>query len=233
MTTLSPTLLQAHQQERTRTFDSLVGRGAIRFTWTDNKGTHKEQGDFDFWKNGESISLRISKLGELIAWFGGNGSDIWFFDMMVDEPTLTIGGDRGMFNDVGVALVLLGLMPLPDGELTYQEGVFTLIDSKNRIWNATFESDGIRPRTIEVIDKEYVASATHLSPLRVELAERHELHWPLTGGNIDLVDNKGDAEIKIAFSSLSTIVEEEPMDRVMSVEYLKNALKPAVVIQAD
>jgi hypothetical protein len=53
----------------------------------------------------------------------------------------------------------------------------------------------------------------------------------MTGGLIDVTDTRGDTEIKIAFSSLSTIVEDEPMGRVLDSAYLRKALNPDVVYQ--
>ena len=229
----SPEVLKTNQADRTAQFDSLVGRGVIEFKWTDEKGTHKEQGDLDFWKQGNAVSLRISKLGELIAWFGGEGKDFWFFDMMGDEKTLTIGGERGMFHDIEIALILLGLSPLPEGEMTSRDGVVTLVDDQQRRWIATFDSLGNRPLTIELIDGAHEAKARHKSGIRVEIEQLHELHWPETGGSIDLTDNQGNTEIKIVFSSLSTIVEDEPMHRVMNLEYLRNALKPSIILEGD
>jgi hypothetical protein len=205
----------------------VVGRGVIEFRWTDDEGTHKEQGDLDFWKQGNSISLRISKLGELIAWFGGEGKNFWFFDMMGEESTLTIGGEQGMFNDIEVALILLGLNPLPEGETTAQDGIITVIDSVQRTWTVSFTQDGNRPLELSVTKEKRVMSALHRRSIRVEKDNLHELHWPETGGLIDFTDNQGNTEVKIDFSFLSTLVDEELMDRVMDLEYLKESLQPS------
>jgi hypothetical protein len=225
--------LQMKHTHRTAQFNSLVGRGVIGFKWTDDQGTHKEQGGLDFWKQGNAVSLRISKLGELIAWFGGEGQEYWFFDLMGEEPTLTIGGEHGMFNDIEVALILLGLAPLPDGKMTNSDGVVTLVDDKQRRWVATFDTLGNRPLTIEFIDGDHIAKANHQNGIRVEIDQLHELHWPETGGLIDMTDSQGNTEIKIVFSSLSTIVEDEPMHRVMDLEYLRGALNPTIVLEDD
>lgn len=221
--------IQTNQAQRTSQFENLVGRGVIEFRWTDDKGTHKEQGDLDFWKQGDSISLRISKLGELIAWFGGEGKNFWFFDMMGDESTLTIGGEQGMFNDIDVALILLGLNPLPEGETTVHDGIITIIDSVQRTWTASFTQDGNRPLELSVTKEKRVMNSLHRRSIRVEKENLHELHWPETGGLIDFTDNQGGTEVKIDFSFLSTLVDEEPMDRVMDLEYLKESLQPSKI----
>ena len=225
--------IQETQVQRTSKFDTLVGGGVIEFTWTDDKGNHHEQGSLDFWKQGNSISLRISKLGELIAWFGGSGTEFWFFDLMGDETTLTLGGEQGMFNDIDIALILLGLHSLPQGETTIRDGVIHVIDSRHRTWSTTYDESGNRPLQIEFIDESHKASALHRKGIRVEIEDLHELHWPETGGLIDLEDNQGNTKIKISFSFLSTIVEGEPMDRVMSLEYLQRTLKPTKILQGQ
>ena len=48
--------------------------------------------------------------------------------------------------------------------------------------------------------------------------------------SFDLEDSHETTKIKIAFSSLSTIVDEEPMDRVFDLDVLRGALKPTVII---
>lgn len=222
------------EQKRTESFHQLVGRGAIEFTWTDENGNHKEQGELDFWKQGDSVSLRISKLGELLVWFGGEGNDIWFFDLMEDEPTLTLGGKQGMFDDIEVALILLGLAPVPTSNATIEDGAYwSSKDEKGRTWKATFSDEDFRPLQISMRSGKQKAEATHIEGIRVEIDTRHELHWPITGGNIDLTDTRGNTEIKIVFSSLSTIVEDEPMDRVFDVEYLTTALKPVHTMRGE
>ena len=223
----------APEMKRTQHFQKLVGRGAIEFTWSDENGNHKEQGELDFWKQGNSVSLRVTKLGELLAWFGGEGKDFWFFDLMEDEPTLRIGGKQGMFNDIDVALVLLGLVPVPECNATVKDGVFRSIDKTSRTWSATYSIEDNRPLHISMRSGKHKAEATHIEGIRVEIDNLHELHWPITGGNIDIRDNQGNTEIKIVFSSLSTIVEDEPMERVFDLEFLKNALKPVHIMRGE
>jgi hypothetical protein len=77
-----------------------------------------------------------------------------------------------------------------------------------------------------VIDGENISKALHHKGIGVELENVNELNWPASGGLIDLSDSRGSTEIKIAFSSLSAVVSEERFDRVMSIEFLQNALKP-------
>jgi hypothetical protein len=75
-----------------------------------------------------------------------------------------------------------------------------------------------------------LSSALHRTGIQVEIANTLNLYWPSTGGLIDIEDTHETTKVKIAFSSMSTIVDEEPMDRVCNVDFLRQALKPSVVI---
>jgi len=218
------------QRERTNAFNELVGRGVIEFRWEDEDGKHKQQGDLDFWKQGNSVSMRISKLGEPIVWLGGGADSYWFFDLTGDETSLTIGGNDTLFSDIHTSLILLGLEPMPAGEMSIDGEFVTLLDASGRTWTANFEPTTSRPLGINVDRGNGRSSALHRTGIRVEIANTLDLFWPSTGGLIDLEDSHETTKIKIAFSSLSTIVDEEPMDRVFNVKFLRRALKPSVVI---
>ena len=218
------------QRERTDAFSELVGRGVIEFRWEDEDGKHKQQGDLDFWKQGNSVSMRISKLGEPIVWLGGGANAYWFFDLTGDETSLTIGGDDSLFSDIQTSLILLGLEPMPAGEMSIDDGIVTLLDESGRAWTAAFELTTNRPLEIHVDRGNGRSTALHRTGIRVEIANTLDLFWPSTGGLIDLEDSHETTKIKIAFSSLSTIVDEEPMDRVFNVDFLQQALKPSVII---
>jgi hypothetical protein len=224
---------RAIQLQRTKHFKELVGRGVIEFRWSDNRGEHKDQGDLDFWKQGDTVSLRISKLGELLMWFGGNNEQYWLFDLLGEETSLTINGHRRMFSDITMALVFLGLSPLPEGEMTIQDGIVTLVDEHHREWKMAFDSISHRPLTMKVIDGENTSSVVHRKGIGVELENVHALHWPSAGGLMDLSDSRGDTEIKIVFSSLSTVVSDEPMDRVFDLTYLEESLEPVWTLTTE
>ena len=218
------------QAQRTSAFDALVARGVIEFRWTDDDGKHKQQGDLDFWKQGKSVSIRVSKLGEPLVWLGGGQDSYWFFELMGDETTLTLGGDNSIFSDIQISLILLGLEPLPEGEMNIRDGIVTVIDELGRNWTASFEPTTNRPLEIRVDHGNSKASALHRKGILVEIANKLELFWPMTGGLIDLEDSRNETRIKIAFSSISTIVDEEPLGRVFNLDFLKRSLRPSVII---
>ena len=99
--------------DRTSRLKELVGYGVIEFKWEDENGKHREQGDFDFWKSGRSVSLRVSKLGELIVWAGCANGESWMFDFTQDRPVLRINDKELFFADALLALQLIGLEPIP------------------------------------------------------------------------------------------------------------------------
>lgn len=229
----TPATIRTMQEVRTANFEALVGRGVVEFRWEDEHGKHREQGELDFWKQGSAISLRVSKLGELLLWFGGDETTHWLFDMLGDETTLTIDGDDAMFSDITTALVLLGLAPLPQGELKVRNGVVTLLDLRENIWTATFDPSTNRPLEMEVRSGKNISKALHRNGIQVEIENTHEVYWPVTGGLIDFEDSRNSTEVKIAFSFLSTIVEDEPMNRVMDLSYLREALQPSATYRTN
>jgi hypothetical protein len=229
MSYATPEEVRELQLQRTEKFEELVGRGVIEFRWNDDDGSHMEQGALDFWKQGNAISLRVSKLGELILWFGGDQNQYWLFDLLGEDTVLTVDGDGAMFSDIQMALVLLGLSPLPEGSLSVSKGLVTLVDDAKRNWTIAYEPVTHRPLSIEVVEGDTVSQATHLRGIAVELDGVPALQWPITGGLIDVSDSRGNTEIKIAFETLSTLVSEERFDRVMNLAFLQKALRPVSI----
>ncbi len=211
-------ILGIAEQEKLRTaqFTSLVGYGVIEFSWEDDRGKHREQGDFDFWKTGHSISLRVTKVGELIVWAGSSNGDSWMFDFTGEKSTLRLNDARSLFADALLALQLIGLEPIPVTTQGWESG-----------WIVEFQQ--AMPTSITKEQEDGIWRATLREPIGVELQETHELHWPKTPSNIDLSSSVNDVELKIVFAGLSTIVDDEPMHRVFDLEYLNEKLQPDVI----
>ncbi len=216
---------------RTAQLASLAGRGAIELRWRDDDGNHREQGDLDFWRDGLSLSFRISKLGEPLYWFGGDEQHHWFFDMTGDETVLHIDMDDPYLDDIVSdtrdGLVLLGLAPLPKGTESGVNPMSTL-DARGRTWQVTWREG--RLASVTLIDGDHHLIATHRRSIQVEIPNSLSLNWPVTSGLIDISRNDREGEeIKIAFGRLSTDTSEEPMDRVFDLAFLRSALRPATV----
>ncbi|MDP7009565.1 MAG: hypothetical protein QGI78_08355 [Phycisphaerales bacterium] len=217
-------ILQA-QIERTKYFGALVGRGVIEFHWVDEDGAHRAQGDFDFWKSGSALSLRISKGSEPLMWIGGDAHNHWMFDMLDEESKLLINQEDVTLSEIEHTLVLLGLTPLPSGETTTHQGIVS-VKANGETWQATYDPISHRPLRIELKNDKQQTTAMHRSGLKVELVGKNRLRWPASGKLIDIVSTTSDAEIKIDFAWLSTDTSQERMDRVFDVEFLQKALKP-------
>ena len=218
--------LQKFQETRTYQFDQLVGHGVIEFAWEDEHGHHRKQGDFDFWKSGHSISLRISKVGELLVWVGSDLNTNWMFDLTEDDTTLRIDDEGSIFADSSIIFVLIGLAPIPEGDIIVEQDVVKTTEKNGRVWKANYEVKTYKPEWIQLQDGEQSIGSNMRDWLRVEIKNMHEMHWPTTPSLIDLKSNSQDAEIKLSFAALSTVVENEPMDRVFDLELLTKALKP-------
>ncbi|HJN71883.1 MAG: hypothetical protein HOC93_08855 [Phycisphaerae bacterium] len=225
---ITPQEIRLQQQERTSLLRKVVGRGVIEFHWRDEDGKHRVQGDFDFWRLDNAISLRISKSGEVLMWMGGDEQNHWMFELLGDETTLSINQEDVFFSDILDTLVLLGLDPLPKGETTVENGVIT-VKANPRTWVATFDPLTHRILEIEVEDAHHQISALHHEGIKVELLQKNRLVWPVTGKLIDIESSTNDATTKIDFAWISTDTSEERMDRVFDLSFLQRALKPTVI----
>jgi hypothetical protein len=224
----TPADIREQQTERTKQFNTLVGRGIIEFHWSDEDGKHRSQGDFDFWKFEHEISLRISKSGEPLMWIGCDETNHWMFDMLRDETTLTINQEDIIFSNALDMLVLLGLAPLPSGTTSVDQGVVTVQTNKD-VWVATFDPSTHRPLEIAIQSDTHHALALHRSGIKVELPQKTRLVWPVTGKLIDIESTKSNARVKIDFAWLSIDTSDQPMNRVFDLDFLRRSIKPTVV----
>lgn len=208
------------EAERTSKFKELVGYGVIEFKWEDENGKHREQGDFDFWKSDQHVSLRVSKVGELIVWAGCANGESWMFDFTQERSVLRMNDQEFFLADALLALQLIGFEPIPVNGDDWAKG-----------WSVTF-AEGL-PSSLSRQDQDGTWSAMLRDPIGVELAETHALHWPKTPSNIDVKSTVNDVEIKLAFAGISTVVEDEPMDRVFNHTYLTTKLNPDSILVFD
>jgi len=222
---LTPQEVRQGQEKRTSAMKELVGRGVIEFHWRDEDGKHSAQGDFDFWRLGNAISLRVTKAGEVMMWLGGDEQNHWMFDMLGEETTLSVNQQDIIFSDILGTLVLLGLDPLPKGNMTIAHGVVT-VEATDRRWIATFDPSTHRILEISVKDENNNITALHQKGIKVELIKKNRLVWPVTGGLIDIASATENSSTKIDFAWLSTDTSEERMDRVFDLTFLRRALKP-------
>ena len=67
--------------------------GLVELSWSDDSGRHVEQGDLEVWFDGKgSLSMRVTKFGDVIAWSGWTPTG-WFSFDMYNEPSSVLVGD--------------------------------------------------------------------------------------------------------------------------------------------
>lgn len=216
--------LRTAEAERLTELDELVGHGVIELHWSDESGTHHLQGDLDFWRRGEAISMRIGKFGEPSIWIVGEGRTTTWFERRDEQWTRQVGEVQEPLS----VLRLLGLAALPEGptsaSATDAGTILRVEDDRGWTWEATRDPHSGLLQRVALHDGVRRVLAVHRRVLRVEMPGRSEVSWPQVSGLVDLQEEGSDDYTKIDFAWLSTDTGEEPMDRVFDVEYLSEAM---------
>jgi hypothetical protein len=108
--------------ERIERIHSVGARGTIGLRWTDEDGSHTEQGNLDLWLTmPDRTALNVDVMGERIMWLGSDASRAWLFSFRGGETALRVvpadasmmAGDHGLPVNPGAIFALCGLTPLP------------------------------------------------------------------------------------------------------------------------
>jgi hypothetical protein len=84
--------ITASEQARVGTLRFLHARGIAELRWTDEQGSHFEQGDADIrWCAGRGVAASISKFGDRHAWLGSDGTRWWRFELKTAPSRLVWG----------------------------------------------------------------------------------------------------------------------------------------------
>jgi hypothetical protein len=84
--------ITASEQARVGTLRFLHARGVAELRWTDEQGSHFEQGDADIrWCAGRGVAASISKFGDRHAWLGSDGTRWWRFELKTAPSRLVWG----------------------------------------------------------------------------------------------------------------------------------------------
>jgi hypothetical protein len=82
----------ASEQARVGALRFLHARGVAELRWTDEQGSHFEQGDADIrWCAGRGVAASISKFGDRHAWLGSDGTRWWRFELKTAPSRLVWG----------------------------------------------------------------------------------------------------------------------------------------------
>ena len=143
--------LRAAHNARVEQLQVLHTRGVIEWSWTDGDSDHMEQGTLEIWRDRRDLSVRVTKFGEILAWWGRvtRGTEettSWFFDGTGDPTVLRLGSEIVM--DTGVlakkemltvssGLALLGVHPLPELE----DPPVVRLDRDTDAWSVTVPLD--------------------------------------------------------------------------------------------
>jgi len=121
-------VLAAAHNERIERLGMISARGVIELRWTDDDGSHYEQGELDLWiALPRRTALNISKVGHRFMWLGSDERQTWMFDFRDGVTTLHLAdpgqaaAEGGMPFEPTLLLELGGLTPLPaaGGEVRY------------------------------------------------------------------------------------------------------------------
>ena len=108
----SPEAQESWREDREQ-LTKLHRSGVCELRWTDESGRRhfEPQVDCDlWWQPPSSFALQFSKLGETLGWVGGNGTQLWLFDLLSDPTQLTIIEPEAAENTLVFGLPLAGLL---------------------------------------------------------------------------------------------------------------------------
>ena len=241
--------------KRAGLLQQLHGYGVIELTWTDQDGDHFEQGDVEFWLDGQHRrAMRISKLGEPYFWVGTDGLKAWVFDLSSSPRQLLVDSLAAMeaaeTADSGIASVseLMRILPLGIGTIPLSEAevvscrtggdgnwLLELQPSERKIDRELFtiNSDTWRPVRVSLLNANGSSAMILSTPsrrmVRVDIPNRSSLGSPLVSAILEIaIIGEASATAKFALEKLSTDMSEQPLDRLFELDILRQAMQPEV-----
>lgn len=109
---LSPEAQESWREDREQ-LTKLHRSGVCELRWTDEAGRRhfEPQVDCDlWWRPPSAFALQFSKLGEILGWVGGDGTQLWFFDLLSEPTQLTIIEPEAAANTLIFGIPLAGLL---------------------------------------------------------------------------------------------------------------------------
>ena len=108
----SPEAQESWREDREQ-LTKLHRRGVCELRWTDEAGRRhfEPQVDCDlWWQPPSAFAMQFSKLGETLGWVGGDGTQLWLFDLLSEPTQLTIVEREAAANTLVFGLPLAGLL---------------------------------------------------------------------------------------------------------------------------
>ena len=109
---LSPKAQQSWREDREQ-LTKLHRSGVCELRWIDEAGRRhfEPQVDCDlWWQPPSAFAMQFSKLGEILGWVGGDGNQLWLFDLLSEPTQLTIIEPEAAAETVVFGLPLAGLL---------------------------------------------------------------------------------------------------------------------------
>ncbi len=99
--------------------DRLHLEGLVELHWTDEDGTHREQGDLEVWMDGhDRVSMRVTKFGDVYLWMGVTPDTGFFlFDLTSEDSVLVTGTPTDgpvWMRTPDLLRRMLGMAPVPE-----------------------------------------------------------------------------------------------------------------------
>ena len=223
-----------YQSARVDRVKFLTGYGVIE----GEKDEKILQGDFEFWfLPPDQISVRITKLGEVISWLGYTDGEPWSFEQVDEKMYLREGVDFFEANTHPPAIFrsLMGFEPIPSTRIGHG-----LIQGKR----LSFTPNGLGAEWRVV----YFLEPPFYLPFRVKVFQDNDLvvesvinqesYRPVTEKGrsqlnsikapslLQIYNKNGERLVKLKLDFLSTIKDDQPIDAVFDLSKLIEFLRP-------
>ncbi|MDG2423716.1 MAG: hypothetical protein P8M22_07045 [Phycisphaerales bacterium] len=242
--------------ERAKLLEHIHGWGVIELQWADDQGSHFEQGDLEFWIDGnERLAVRISKLGDTYFWIGTDGVEAWVFDLS-DRPRRLLSGSMQAIQESAVhegswLSILdmirmmragLGALPPPAREDVLslgpgEDGALLLLfrdntDSNRRV-RMELSPNTWRPTQLSLLNSNgtsLITAGTRSSRTkRVVIPGRSSLASPIISAVLEVRDEAAvDTLARFAFEGMTTDLSDQPLNRIFDMDILRKSLRPEV-----
>ncbi len=242
--------------DRADLMKTLHGWGVIELQWQDEAGAHFEQGDLEFWLDGQDrLAVRVSKLGDTYFWIGTDGQDAWVFDLSERPKRLLVSSmksilENGSANDSWISIMDmiqmmqagLGALPPPSSSdvlslTATDEEAWVLVcrdpaDADRQI-QFRLDPDTWRPLEVSLINNEGVvllqAGTRSARTRRLEIPGRPSVACPIVSAVIEVRDRTAeDGLARFAFEGLTSDLSDQPMERLFDLKALKAGLRPEI-----
>ena len=237
--------------ENIRRVEQLWTRAVVELRWTDEEGTHFEQGEGNLiLQLPDRVAVSVGKLGHTLMWIGGDEQQYWFFDLR-DRHVLYMGrhdqADQLDPKSLPVPIRprdlprLLGVIPIdptkqpPDPQVEWYDGKL-LIEPPGTRTRLLLDPITAQPVRIDLMDTEgqsrVIGQLSAWEPMKIEGLPPGAYPKVATRLEVALVDKQGSATL-----FLSDATDGRRPNRIkpaaFDIQRLVAAFKPKRVVDLD